>query len=342
MSRSRSLVKARTATGVMMGLAESELVAQTRVTVQTESDVVSRALHQGLFGPLNQFLDNQGRRIRADLVTLAYRTAGGRGAVPTEIIDFIELLHGGSLIVDDIEDDSANRRGRPAMFRSVGLPLALNTANWMYFAALERLMEISDDPQCQAQVMQSALATIRACHEGQAIDLGTRIDQIKQAEVTSIAEAISQMKTAGLTALAARLGAIAAGAEERVVESLSAFGFQLGMVLQMKNDLGEVASCLTDSVRDDDLRNARVTWPWAWASDICDDAAYEALIQRLQNDMQSTSTTAGALLDAIGDSGRKAITLRLGAAMAILECEFGGVAADGLNQLLEKLGNQDA
>ena len=45
----------------------------------------------------------------------------------------VEIIHAGSLIVDDIEDGSTQRRGAPCRPPAYGVPLALNGANWMYF-----------------------------------------------------------------------------------------------------------------------------------------------------------------------------------------------------------------
>jgi hypothetical protein len=45
----------------------------------------------------------------------------------------VESLHAGSLIVDDIEDDSDLRRDAATLHRIYGVPVALNAGNWLYF-----------------------------------------------------------------------------------------------------------------------------------------------------------------------------------------------------------------
>lgn len=47
-------------------------------------------------------------------------------------------LHNASLLVDDIEDGSKLRRGLPVAHDVFGVPTTLNTANYVYFLALER------------------------------------------------------------------------------------------------------------------------------------------------------------------------------------------------------------
>ncbi len=74
----------------------------------------------------------------------------------------IELLHCASLVVDDIEDGSLERRGKKSLHVAFGLPIALNTANWVYFLAL-KLFPLS--------VKSIVVDTLFACHIGQALDL---------------------------------------------------------------------------------------------------------------------------------------------------------------------------
>ena len=72
-----------------------------------------------------------GKRFRATLLQQAYEFAGGRGAAPTSIIDAVEMLHAGSLVLDDFEDGSLSRRNQPALHRVVGPARAVNAGNWM-------------------------------------------------------------------------------------------------------------------------------------------------------------------------------------------------------------------
>ena len=87
----------------------------------------------GLTQPVDEFLRRGGKRFRATLLELAYRIAGGDGNVPTPVLEAVELLHAGSLIIDDIEDGTEERRGGAAMHAKIGVPSAINAGNWLYF-----------------------------------------------------------------------------------------------------------------------------------------------------------------------------------------------------------------
>lgn len=54
----------------------------------------------------------------------------------------VAMLHNASLLVDDIEDNSELRRGRPVAHKVYGVPQTINTANYVYFLAYQELIEI--------------------------------------------------------------------------------------------------------------------------------------------------------------------------------------------------------
>lgn len=62
--------------------------------------------------------------------------------VCAKVAEIVMLLHNASLLVDDIEDDSRRRRGVPSAHRVFGLASTLNTANYVYFIALEKCLKL--------------------------------------------------------------------------------------------------------------------------------------------------------------------------------------------------------
>src|SRR5262249_11737851 len=72
---------------------------------------------QALLAPLQDFLGHPGKAIRAQLVEAGYALAralepAARAGGCAGLAECVELIHAGSLIVDDIQDDSRVRRGR--------------------------------------------------------------------------------------------------------------------------------------------------------------------------------------------------------------------------------------
>lgn len=288
---------------------------------EAKATVPQRLWDEALNDPAEQFLSRCGKRIRAAIVNESYRVAGGDGDAPQEIAEAIELLHAGSLIIDDIEDDSAQRRGQPTLHREIGMPLALNTGNWMYFRSLEKLAEARFSRKLSHKMLTQVVRTVRRCHEGQALDLAAAVDLLEPAEIHPTAREISRLKTGGLTALSSWLGAAAAGANRLTRKAMRRFGMNVGVCLQMHNDLNELRLFVEGEQRIDDLRNARVTWPWAWAARSI--SKTELVVMQFQlrdaiGEVEKLKSIACRLLDAVRDGGDAAIEKRLERELTLL------------------------
>jgi len=282
-----------------------------------------------------------GKRFRATLLQRAYEFAGGQGDAPALIIDAVEMLHAGSLVLDDFEDGSLTRRNQPALHRVVGPARAVNAGNWMYFRALELAGAACDDPARSAAVLTRFIEVARQCHEGQAIDLSTRIDEVTPRQAWATALAISRWKTGRLVSLAAWCGAHAAAGDPETLRAAAAFGCRVGVCLQMKNDLDELVEFIAGAERCDDLRNRRVTWPWAWAADRLPAAEFAALQGRLtgqQRHPASLRSLAKDLLAVTQETAAVAIHDRLRRATELLAAATGGGRrADLLAEVAELL-----
>ena len=78
----------------------------------------------------------------------------------------IDDIHNASLVVDDVEDASSIRRGRPTAHVKFGMPLALNSA---YYTVFHRVHEVAQymKPETTAVVLKDLVYV----HEGQGMDL---------------------------------------------------------------------------------------------------------------------------------------------------------------------------
>jgi geranylgeranyl pyrophosphate synthase len=231
-------------------------------------------------------------------VEFAWSVAGGAdGEVPACLPLIVELLHAGSLIIDDIEDGSVQRRGRAALHRVVGMPIALNIGNWLYFWASSLLSTTGVAANVELALHRLTVDAIRRCHEGQALDLGTRIGDLHPAEIGPVVRVISERKTGSLMGLAAALGAVAAGASESRSRALSVFGERVGVGLQMQNDLSELMGAAGPIKQPEDLVHGRVTWPWAWAAERMPAWSFDALQVRGANLSEGSGDAAAVTRD---------------------------------------------
>ena len=83
-----------------------------------------------------------------------------------QIKEIIGDLHNASLLIDDIEDNSKLRRGNPVAHSIFGVPNVINTANYVYFLALEKCQNLQN-PQA-TKVFVGELLNL---HRGQGHDI---------------------------------------------------------------------------------------------------------------------------------------------------------------------------
>jgi geranylgeranyl pyrophosphate synthase len=285
---------------------------------------------RALYGPLSDFLSRPGKEFRARLLDLAWEMAGQRGAPPPELRLVVEVLHAGSLIVDDIEDDSTYRRGDLALHKKWGLPRALNAGCWLYFwtDALVERMELA--PPIELGVRRLVDRTLLRAHQGQALDLSTRVFDLAQCDVPSVVSVTTRLKTGALMQLAAELGAVVAGSPRPLVAALGSFGQRLGVALQMLDDLGGIVSEERRHKGHEDLLAGRPTWPFAWVARDLVPTKYAKLARLARHvhrrDMHP-EVLAEELRARVAQSGREEVSRHLAQAFGDLEAVVGDVPA---------------
>lgn len=278
-----------------------------------EADAVPARLWQSaLYEPARSFLAAPGKGFRARLVELGWALAFDGTppfACPPELVQIVELIHAGSLIVDDIQDASTERRGQPTLHRTHGMPLALNTGNWMYFAALGLIPAVRCEACTQADLHREAVRTMVRCHHGQALDLTVHIGLLAQHEVPGVVATTTQLKTGALMGWAAGSPAIAADPAPVRAEAIWRFGEQLGCALQMLDDLSGLVNPARAHKGIEDLKGACPTWPWAWLAESADEVTFLRL-QRQARAMlggADPEPLARGLAELVESRGRTAI-----------------------------------
>ncbi len=298
-----------------------------------DANVPSTVWRRALVGPAADFLSRPGKQLRTTMVRAGWMFVG-RAAddMPDSLPLAIELLHAGSLIVDDVEDDATERRGAPALHRLIGVPLAINTGSWMYFWALAELGSLGFVAEQELAAFRLVTSTLVRCHQGQALDLATSVTDLAIAEIAGVVEATTRLKTGALCRCAAELGALAAGASREQQASVGHVAEQMGIGLQMLDDLGSLASSARRDKAHEDLRSGRPTWPWAWLSEH-GPFAWSALQTQARSVIAGTGDVdllASLLVDRVGERGRECVRATLDAALG----ELATTAADDLVQLV--------
>lgn len=178
-----------------------------------------------------------GKLLRPRLSLLSCRAAGGDPDLALPLAAGIQLIHDFSLVHDDIEDQSATRRGRPTVWKIWGMEQGINAGDGLFVVAhlaVHRLVEAGVPAEVTLEILRRFDRTILMICEGQFLDLSYEGD-LGIAEADYLA--MISRKTAALVAAAAELGAIVGGADETTARSFFDFGQDLGIAFQIQDDM---------------------------------------------------------------------------------------------------------
>ncbi len=194
---------------------------------------------KGIIEPIWEFLDRGGKRWRPALMLLI---AEAFGMKKERILDFAiipEVLHNGSLVVDDIEDGSDIRRGKPSLQKIYGVYVAINAGNAMYFLPLLVLIKDKKIPTSTIRKLYDVAAQeMINVSFGQAIDIIWHKGDYSVDGITE--EQYLQMcayKTGAPARISAKMGAILAGATESQIERMAEFAETIGVAFQIQDDI---------------------------------------------------------------------------------------------------------
>lgn len=196
-----------------------------------------------MLDPLKGALSSSGKKIRFEMVEIAFKALGGVLNEKTKrqlqvCEQIIEGLHLGSMIIDDIQDQSEVRRGRPTFHRKYGIGIALNAGNWLYFQAIQQIQHLELDMPQEVALQRKLNEILLKAHFGQGIDVGVNMNTVPQSQVESAYFTAAELKTGALMALAFELGAVIAGSSGDKQQALLKLAKKFGIALQVLDDIG--------------------------------------------------------------------------------------------------------
>lgn len=179
-----------------------------------------------------------GKRIRPFLVLEVCRMLGGSDAAAIPYACALEMIHTFSLIHDDLPcmDDDDFRRGKPTNHKVFGEATALLAGDALIFSAIECAMSgtqtDAENKQRAVRELVTAAGADGMC-EGQMLDIAGEGKKLAFAALLDL----HAHKTGALLRAAARLGAIAAGADESAVAAVDSYGAGIGLAFQIVDDV---------------------------------------------------------------------------------------------------------
>lgn len=181
--------------------------------------------------------DTAGKRLRPILCLAACRALNGNWRSALPVAAAVELVHNFSLVHDDIQDSSIERRGRPTVWHLWGQPQAINVGDGLHALALSSLLRLGEGGISHEKTVRAARilgeASLKLC-EGQYRDISYECQL--DIRVKDYLAMISG-KTAALFGSSVEIGAMIATDNEKSIASVRNFGQALGMTFQVHDDV---------------------------------------------------------------------------------------------------------
>ncbi len=228
----------------------------------------------------------RGKRVRSLIAVLACQAAGGTLGDAAPLAASIELLHNFTLIHDDIQDRSRNRRHRPTVWKIWGDAQAINAGDALFAAAQIGILNSTAPHVTADHLLVIARAFNRMTIDivrGQVLDLGFegRNDVTPEDYLEMI-----QGKTSAIVQFAAWAGALLGGASVPHASTFADFGMALGLGFQIRDDALGVWGSSEETGKDtgDDIRRRKQSLPLLILRALADDRDRAELTRSFGND----------------------------------------------------------
>ena len=193
-----------------------------------------------------------GKRLRPLLVCLAAGVPPPETDALVHAAVAVELVHGATLVHDDVLDGSALRRGRPTVVAAGGRQMATATGDLLFSRAFAEL--------ALGRSAEAVRVLSRACSELALGELMQRTDAWRADVTVERYLERCRLKTAVLFRASCELGALEGGAPLR---PLATFGERIGLAFQILDDVLDVSGSpeRTGKPRGADLLDGTITLP---------------------------------------------------------------------------------
>jgi geranylgeranyl diphosphate synthase type I len=197
-------------------------------------------------------LSRGGKRIRGALVMAGYEMCGGRDrAMIVQAARAIEMLHAYMLIIDDIQDRSDLRRGKPTAHKIIeayhakhklkgdaahaGISLAMMSAVVGAHAAQSVLANLDADAELRLKAISITNRTLAITAHGQTLDI---MNELVETPSEEDIQRVLEWKTALYTVInPLHVGMVLAGAGCEATDAVTPYGRFAGKAFQITDDI---------------------------------------------------------------------------------------------------------
>jgi geranylgeranyl diphosphate synthase, type I len=197
---------------------------------------------KALVDPMWDLLDRGGKRWRPVLFLLITEAVGGDIEKLKDMVVIPEIVHNGTLMIDDIEDMGELRRSKPCTHKVFGEDIAINAGNFMYYFPLITLYKKKKNFK-EKNIIKAYEIYVQEMLNvslGQATDIywhKGKTEPIKESEYLQMCA----YKTGCLARMSAKLAAALSDCDDLVIEKVGHVAEAIGVAFQIQDDILDIA-----------------------------------------------------------------------------------------------------
>lgn len=238
---------------------------------------------------------HKGKQFRPALVIVAANTLADAGPRTYTIAAVVELLHTASLVHDDVLDASELRRGVRTIHKIWKNKIAILMGDYLLAKSLIAATETGS-----LEVMNTVATVAKRLIKGAIFE----VQKARKLDI-SIEDYFKMIgdKTASLISACCELGALSVDANREQQEALRAFGENLGLAFQIKDDLldYESSSGILGKPAMADLEDNKITLPLIYAFQAAPEKEQKQIFKLVKNG--KTRKNLNTILDFVKQYG---------------------------------------
>lgn len=224
---------------------------------------------KNLIQPVRMMTDRGGKAWRSMSLLLCITAVGTNPDLFRDFLAFPELLHTGSLMVDDVEDNSLMRRGADTCHSIYGLSTAINAGTAAYFVP-ETILKRTPIPQeIMLEIYQLYFLCFRGSHVGQGLDIQGLSHMVPECLASGDFQklweamlAIHRLKSGLPASIAARVGVLLGNGTNEQKEILAEYFLAIGIAFQIMDDVINLRGFYSGlKTKGEDLIEGKITAP---------------------------------------------------------------------------------
>ena len=224
---------------------------------------------------MQYIVKRKGKQMRPMFVLLCARLGGEINESTYRAASLVELLHTATLVHDDVVDEADERRGFFSINALWKNKIAVLVGDYLLSKGLLLSLDNND-----FKVLQILSEAVKKMSEGELL-------QIEKARNLNIKESIYydiiKGKTASLLASACAAGAYTTFTDTDAVDKLKAFGENVGMAFQIKDDLFDYGTQNVGKPTGNDIKEKKMTLPLIYTLNNCDSSTRKKIIYIVKN-----------------------------------------------------------